>query len=598
VAVRRRAPAAAALSDPGRERENNEDRVLIEPTLGVYGVIDGVGGESFGEVAAETARDVLRARLSRRTTDSARLVREAIALANKQIWDRAQADRRLAGMSCVLTVAVLDGDGVTVGHVGDSRLYLLRPGDIRKITRDHSPVGVREDAGDISETDAMRHPRRNEIFRDVGSAPHEPDDADFIDVYQQPFAPDNALLLCSDGLSDLITSRDMLETVERHAGNPQGGARELVARANAAGGKDNISVVLVEGDRFAEAVRAAATGPVGGAAAAAAGMSTGSGGARGPARGAASAGSSRGSVLGRLARWAGLLLALLVLLVGLGSLVRRFGPGIGPIGSMGGIRGGSEPLRVGAGDGGYATLAEALARAEPGQTVEVGPGTYRERIVLPSGVAVVSRVPRGAVLVPPPAPAGSPAAPAVLAEGVRGARFVGFRIAADPAAPLGFGLLLVDSDVAVEEVEVTGTVIAAVQSLGEDRSTVRDCYLHANRGAGVAVAGQATPRLLGNLITGNGGVPIPGQAQGERPGIEVRDTARPLLARNRVLANGRPGSAQVVLPAGAEPALRTEIALWNDFGGLSGAQAVRSPAVAPAARPERPARSGAPGGPR
>ncbi|HSK81358.1 MAG TPA: protein phosphatase 2C domain-containing protein, partial [Thermoanaerobaculia bacterium] len=182
--------AAAAGSDPGLERENNEDRVLCDPERGIFAVIDGGGGEEGGEVAAQTALDVLRARLSRRTTDPGRLVREAIALANKQILEQSQRDERLAGMACVLTVAVLDGSKLTVGHVGDSRLYALRPGEIRKVTRDHSPVGAREDAGEISELEAMRHPRRNEIFRDVGSAPHEPDDEGFIDVQEIPFEPD------------------------------------------------------------------------------------------------------------------------------------------------------------------------------------------------------------------------------------------------------------------------------------------------------------------------------------------------------------------------------------------------------------------------
>ena len=91
----KRSPLAAAGTDPGRERENNEDRVLLEPERGIYGVVDGVGGESGGEVAAQTAVDVLRARLSRRTTDAARLVREAIALANKQIYERAQTETGL-----------------------------------------------------------------------------------------------------------------------------------------------------------------------------------------------------------------------------------------------------------------------------------------------------------------------------------------------------------------------------------------------------------------------------------------------------------------------------------------------------------------------
>src|SRR6202166_432016 len=255
VISRARSPLAAAATDPGRERANNEDRVLCEPDLGIFAVIDGWGGESSGCTAAETALEVLRARLSRRTTDSARLVREAIALANRQIYERARTDARLSGMSCVLTVAVLDGGKVTVGQVGDSRLYALAPGDIRKVTPDHSPVGAREDAGDLSELEAMRHPRRNEIFRDVGSSPHEPDDARWIDVLEVPFEAGGALLLCSDGLSDMLPSREILETVESNAASPRAAVRALIERATAAGGKDNVSAVLVLGDRFAEAVR-------------------------------------------------------------------------------------------------------------------------------------------------------------------------------------------------------------------------------------------------------------------------------------------------------------------------------------------------------
>src|SRR5437764_15398022 len=98
-------------------------------------------------------------------------------------------------MACVLTVAVLDDGDVVVGHVGDTRLYKFRNGSLQKITRDHSPVGEREDARELSELEAMRHPRRNEVFRDVGSEPHHADDPDFIDVERMPFEPDAALLL-------------------------------------------------------------------------------------------------------------------------------------------------------------------------------------------------------------------------------------------------------------------------------------------------------------------------------------------------------------------------------------------------------------------
>src|SRR5207248_2268902 len=137
-----------------------------------------------------------------------------------------------------------------VGHVGDSRLYQIRGGEIRKITHDHSPVGEREDNQELTEAEAMRHPRRNEVFRDVGSEEHAPDDAGFIEVERIPFEPDSALLLCSDGLSDQVPSAGIRRAVERNAGHPEAAVRALIAAANHAGGKDNVTVVLVEGENF------------------------------------------------------------------------------------------------------------------------------------------------------------------------------------------------------------------------------------------------------------------------------------------------------------------------------------------------------------
>jgi serine/threonine protein phosphatase PrpC len=637
---RARSPLAAAATDPGRERANNEDRVLCEPDLGIFAVIDGVGGESAGEVAAETALEVLRARLSRRTTDSARLVREAIALANRQIYERARTDVRLSGMSCVLTVAVLDGGKVTVGQVGDSRLYALAPGDIRKVTPDHSPVGAREDAGDLSELEAMRHPRRNEIFRDVGSSPHEPDDARWIDVLEVPFEAGGALLLCSDGLSDMLPSREILETVESNAASPRAAVRALIERANAAGGKDNVSAVLVLGDRFAEAVRrrdgsgTSRGGDRGGglragrgrdAAAAAGGAAAARRGPAGsalpsPAAPAAASASSRGgaawartsagdrlrqSLAGRIGKW--LLVLALLLLAGFtaytyrgplaswaGDLLGRLGgrggaggrragsafSGGGADGAGGGSGSGSgNALAVGIGDGGFATIAEALAQARPGDTVDVAPGRYPERIVLRSGVSLVSRVPRGAVLQPPPAAGNAGGGPAVLAKGVRGARLAGFRVAGTPQAPWSAGLRLDGSEVVIEETEVTGAAGAAIEIRGADRSTLRYCYVHHNTGPGILVAGDAAPRLLANLVTGNGTRP-----GAPAPGVEVRDLAAPLLAGNRIEGNGGPG---VSLPV---PERVDEIWRWNAFGAVPREQAVRvasGPAGAAAGAPGR-----------
>jgi serine/threonine protein phosphatase PrpC len=138
-----------------------------------------------------------------------------------------------------------------VGHVGDTRLYKLRGGRIDKLTRDHSPVGEREDAGDLTEREAMQHRRRNEVYRDVGSERHDPDEPGFIDVGRHPFEPDAAILLCSDGLSDMVSSEEIAGIVRAGAGHPQRVVRDLIDAANDAGGKDNVTVVYVEGSAFA-----------------------------------------------------------------------------------------------------------------------------------------------------------------------------------------------------------------------------------------------------------------------------------------------------------------------------------------------------------
>ena len=124
---------------------------------------------------------------------------------------------------------------------------------IEKITRDHSPVGEREDAGELSELEAMRHPRRNEVYRDVGSEPHEPADPEFIDVQDSRSSPTRRCLLCSDGLTDLVDSASINDIVRRWAGRPQMVVEALIDAANDAGGKDNVTVVYVEGEQFAAA---------------------------------------------------------------------------------------------------------------------------------------------------------------------------------------------------------------------------------------------------------------------------------------------------------------------------------------------------------
>lgn len=254
------APAAPRLrafgaTDAGR-RERNEDRFVCDPARGLFMVVDGVGGYAAGDVAAEMARDLVSMRLRYRSGTVEERMHSAITTANRAIFHESRSRAERHGMACVLTAAVVEDGVVTVGHVGDTRLYVIRPGGIEKVTRDHSPVGVREDAGDLSEWEAMLHPRRNEILRDVGSAPRAPGDEDFIDLYRFPFDPASALLLCTDGLTDLVPSEVLQETVTAHAGHPERSVAALIRLANRAGGHDNVTVVVVEGEAFGDGARA------------------------------------------------------------------------------------------------------------------------------------------------------------------------------------------------------------------------------------------------------------------------------------------------------------------------------------------------------
>src|ERR1017187_2365114 len=240
----------AGASDLGRVRNNNEDAFHIDVERGIFLVVDGIGGQAAGEKAAEIAVQRVRARLERQTGTIEQRVREAITMANNEILRTARANPEFEGMACVLTLVLLENGSAGGGHVGDSRLYQVGRGEIRKITHDHSPVGEREDNRELSEEDAMSHPRRNEVFRDVGSQEHTPGDVDFIEVQSFPFDSEGALVLCSDGLSDQVPSAKIRTTVERHAGNPAVAVQELIAAANRAGGKDNVTVLVVEGELF------------------------------------------------------------------------------------------------------------------------------------------------------------------------------------------------------------------------------------------------------------------------------------------------------------------------------------------------------------
>ncbi len=240
----------AGNTDTGLRRKDNQDTFICQPIwsrndIVLLAAIDGVGGLAGGDKAAAIARDSISQYMESPKGDLLTMLREAVVFANNQIVEARKEDIRFAGMCCVLTAAVADANAqrLCFAHVGDSRMYRLRSGQLTKLTKDHSIVGMREDEGELTETEAMQHPRRNEILREVGSAPRRIDDADFMDSGETGFLPGDVILLCSDGLSDMITTAQIQAVLQGH-GPLAGKADQLIALANEAGGKDNITVVL------------------------------------------------------------------------------------------------------------------------------------------------------------------------------------------------------------------------------------------------------------------------------------------------------------------------------------------------------------------
>ena len=237
-------------SDTGLHRAKNEDRIFVDATSGVFLVVDGLGGHAAGEHAAEAAVNAIVEHLKSSNGPPERRIRGAITAANNGIYELAQSNPEWQGMACVLTLALVTEDSVAVGHVGDSRMYLMWNGNLRKLTSDHSPVGEREDRGELTESEAMLHPRRNEVFRDVGTRQRSADDAEFIEVRAFPFHPSAAMLLCSDGLSDVMTSAEIADVIELYDDDAGEIADLLVAAANDHGGIDNVSVIFIAGEDF------------------------------------------------------------------------------------------------------------------------------------------------------------------------------------------------------------------------------------------------------------------------------------------------------------------------------------------------------------
>lgn len=228
---------SAFRTDVGKVRANNQDAPIVSEKLRLYGVADGMGGHKGGEVASTSARDNLLRELEGKTPSVAALS-GAIEEVNRQIYHQQEHDDALTGMGTTLSVLWMSDNFVYIGHVGDSRVYLLRDGEFKQMTLDHSLVEQLVREGVLTEEEAQNHPMRNIITRAIGT-----DESVEVDVVVEERRKGDLWLACSDGLHGLVDDRQMRDALRQYA--PEKAADVLLKAALDAGGRDNVTLVIV-----------------------------------------------------------------------------------------------------------------------------------------------------------------------------------------------------------------------------------------------------------------------------------------------------------------------------------------------------------------
>lgn len=227
---------STGLSHPGRKRRRNEDAWVCQPPL--FAVADGMGGARGGEIASRLAATALG-----ETVDGSgeERVVALIQKANRQVYERAREDADASGMGTTITVALVENGVVALGHVGDSRAYLIRDQKVEQLTEDHSLVAELVRSGRLSPEEADIHPQRSVITRALGTDP----DVD-VDSFSVEGKPGDVFLICSDGLTSMVDDETILGIVEQGRADLEVVAKELIGAANRSGGEDNITVVFFE----------------------------------------------------------------------------------------------------------------------------------------------------------------------------------------------------------------------------------------------------------------------------------------------------------------------------------------------------------------
>jgi PPM family protein phosphatase len=247
-----------AVSDVGRKRKGNEDSLFVNPEQHLFVVADGMGGHAAGEIASKVAVESINEfvcltggdeeitwpfGLDENISYDGNRLKTAIRYANRKVLEATKEKSEYEGMATTVAAVLVDGDTANLGHVGDSRVYLVRDGEITQLTSDHSWVNEQIQSGVISPDQARTHPLRNVVTRALGGKPDLQ-----VDMQQHKAKAGDILLLCSDGLTTMIPDEDIVRVVREADGDVEKAAQALVASANAKGGEDNITVLLIRFD--------------------------------------------------------------------------------------------------------------------------------------------------------------------------------------------------------------------------------------------------------------------------------------------------------------------------------------------------------------
>lgn len=241
-------PVAFGMTDVGKCRKINQDELLIDETRGLFAVADGMGGHAAGEVASQMAIEALTeavpdddGKLAGDPDAAARWLACAFREGNRMICESVMTRGEWRGMGTTIVALLTLGDRVVIGHVGDSRAYLLRDDALQRLTSDHSYVNEQVKLGLLTDDEAQRHPMRNIVTRALGNRTDLEVELRHHDVH-----PGDVYLLCSDGLNSMLHDEEIAGMLRDNAGNPEQACQALVAAANERGGEDNITVIVLQ----------------------------------------------------------------------------------------------------------------------------------------------------------------------------------------------------------------------------------------------------------------------------------------------------------------------------------------------------------------